>query len=189
MYLLINIKVLIAEDERTKLRKAITLRQSWIDTHCSPGAYVHVVGDFSITGHIVINDADNLVIVHPDHLVSATAVADSFDCLRKAVLQDRIKATSQTSKPTVYGSILHEIFQEALKANEWEAGWLDDLVQRTAVKYIEGLFDAGAENTNEALEHLRSKMPELQAWASSFVAASPGVCLHPIAENKNGSAD
>ena len=146
-----------------------------MDTRATTGAYVHVVGQFSKTGQIVIDDAENLLIVHPDHLVSATAVADSFDCLRKAVLQDRVKATSRTSKPTVYGSILHEIFQVAIGANQWDSEYLDDLVQATVAKFIEGLFEAGAQDTNEALEHLRSKMPELQSWASVFVGAVPGV--------------
>jgi DNA replication ATP-dependent helicase Dna2 len=173
-------QVLRVEDETSKLSKTITLRQSWFDTHCTEGAFVHVVGQFSATGQITIDDAENLIIVHPDHLVSATAVADSFDCLRKAVLQDRVKATSPTSKPTVYGSILHEVFQEAMKENRWDIEWLDELVQRTVVKFVEGLFEAGAVDTVEALEFLRSKLPELQSWAGTFVAAEPGVSLTTV---------
>lgn len=138
------------------------------------------MGDFSKNGQITIDDHENLIIVHPDHLVSATAVADSFDCLRKAVLQDRVKATSPTSKPTVYGSILHEIFQVAMTANKWDSEWLDELLQTTLLKYIEGLFEAGAADTNEALEHLRSKIPELQSWASIFVNTQPGVSLQAM---------
>ena len=143
---------------------------------------MHVVGQFSNTGRIIIDDAQNLVIVHPDHLVSATAVADSFDCLRKAVLQDRIKATSQTSKPTVYGSILHEVFQIAMRQNKWGSEYLDQLVEEIVVRYVEGLFEAGAQNTNEAFEELKAKMPELQSWANAFVSAVPSA----QAEDRNG---
>lgn len=93
------------------------------------------------------------------------------------MLQDRVKATSPTSKPTVYGTILHEVFQVAMTANRWDSEWLDERVQATVVKYVQGLFEAGAADTNEALEHLRSKLPELQSWASIFVNAQPGVSL------------
>jgi len=167
--------VILVEEGTSNISKAITLRQSWLDTHCLPGAYVHVVGSFSRAGQITIDDRENLLIVHPDHLVSATAVADSFDCLRKAVLQDRVKATSPTSKPTVYGTMLHEIFQTAMQNNRWDTVWLEDLVQSTVLKHVEGLFEAGAVDTNEALEHLRSMMPEMRDWAATFVKAEPGV--------------
>jgi len=177
-----NLQTLVVQDESLKVAKAIILRQTWIDTHCMPGAYVHVVGQFSNAGRIIIDDAQNLIIVHPDHLVSATAVADSFDCLRKAVLQDRVKATSQTSKPTVYGSILHEVFQIAMRQNKWSSEYLDRLVEETVVRYVEGLFEAGAQNTNEAFEELKAKMPELQSWANSFVSAVPSA----QAEDRNG---
>ena len=92
-------QVLFVEDEVQKRNKSITLRQSWLETHCAPGSYVHVVGRFTTAGQITIDDAENLIIVHPDHLISATVVADSFECIRRAVLQDRVKATSRSSEP------------------------------------------------------------------------------------------
>jgi len=169
------IQVILVEDEQKRSVRTITLRESWLDTHCNPGAYVHVVGKFSKSNHIIIDDESNLLIVHPDHLVSATAVADSFDCLRKAVLQDRVKATNATSKATVYGSLLHELFQIALQQNRWDLTYLVGLVNELVIKYIEGLFEAGAKDTVEAVEFLTSKMPELRDWAGQFVQDMPTV--------------
>ncbi|KAG9822438.1 hypothetical protein KCU77_g15965, partial [Aureobasidium melanogenum] len=160
------------------------LRQSWLETHCAPGSYVHVVGRFSKTGQITIDDAENLIIVHPDHLISATVVADSFECIRRAVLQDRVKATSRSSEPSVYGSMLHEIFQEAMKANEWEQDSLNELVGKTVGKYLESLFELGHKDTNKAYEHLKSKMPEMSSWAKVFVKAKPGP--DALAEDRGG---
>lgn len=176
--------MLLVDEETTKLSKVITLRQSWVDTHCTPGTYVHVVGQFSRTGQITIDDAENMIVVHPDHLISATVVADSFECIRRAVLQDRVKATGQTSKPMVYGTILHEIFQEAMKVNRWDVEWLDTVIQTTVKKHIESLFELGMLDTNEATEYLRSKMPELRAWAKAFVKVRPG--NDAVADDRNG---
>ncbi|THW52259.1 hypothetical protein D6D21_01022 [Aureobasidium pullulans] len=177
-------KVLFVEDEVQKRNKAITLRQSWLETHCAPGSYVHVVGHFNKSAQITIDDAENLIIVHPDHLISATVVADSFECIRRAVLQDRVKATSRSSEPSVYGSMLHEIFQEAMKSNDWDQDSLNDLVGKTVGKYLESLFELGHEDTNKAFEHLKSKMPEMSSWAKVFVKAKPGP--DALAEDRGG---
>ncbi|KAK5013370.1 DNA replication endonuclease-helicase Dna2, partial [Cryomyces antarcticus] len=115
-----------------------------------------------------------MLIVHPDHLISATVVADSFECTRRAVLQDRVKATSKANAPQVYGHILHEVFQGALKANRWDGEWLEKLIETTVTKFIESIYELGHSDTVEALGHLKSKMPELEAWARVFVRATPG---------------
>ncbi|CAD0089321.1 unnamed protein product [Aureobasidium vineae] len=177
-------KVLFVEDEVQKRNKSITLRQSWLETHCAPGSYVHVVGRFNKLGQITVDDAENLIIVHPDHLISATVVADSFECIRRAVLQDRVKTTSRSSEPSVYGSMLHEIFQEAMKTNEWDQDSLDELVGKTVGKYLESLFELDHKDTNEAYEHLKSKMPEMSSWARVFVKAKPGP--DALAEDRGG---
>ena len=150
--------------------KAITLRDSWFDTRCSSGSYVHVIGEFNHLGQCFITDSDNMLILHPDHLVSALAVADSFSCMRKAVLQDRIKATSESSPPMLYGTVLHEIFQEAMKASRWDGDWLEELIDTLLARHIEELYQNNL-NTDAARAHLRTKIPELQAWAEVFVKA------------------
>lgn len=115
-----------------------------------------------------------MLILHPDHLISATVVADSFSCTRRAVLQDRVKATNEANGPQVYGHILHEIFQEAMRANRWDTQWLTVTIGSIAARYLENLFEINVE-LGTALEYLKSKAPELQAWAEVFVTARPKV--------------
>ena len=162
------------EDESTKLSKVITLRQSWVDSPCTPGSYVTVIGHFDRAGQCIVDDAQNLLILHPDYLISATVVADSFSCTRRAVLQERVKATGDASQPQIYGSILHEIFQEAMKANRWDTEWLGETIKSISARYLEQLFEINIEAEN-AVNHLQSRTTELQAWAEVFVAAKPNV--------------
>lgn len=112
--------------------------------------------------------------MHPDQLVSATVVADSFGCTRRAVLQDRVKATSEASPPLVYGTMLHEIFQEALLANRFDLGYLSELIDKNIEKHIEDLYTIKM-GIADAKEHLQSKMTELSYWAKSFVSSQPQV--------------
>lgn len=179
-------KILLTEDVKTKLTTAISLRGSWTSTTVTPKNVIHIThlkrqtqAEPSATplGQIIVDDSETspLLILHPDHMLSATTVADSFDCVRKAVLQDRVKATSESSKAMVYGSILHEVFQLALSANRWDAAFLKALVERTIESHLEGLWELGMTDTGLAREEITAKMGELSGWAGIFVAERPGV--------------
>jgi DNA replication ATP-dependent helicase Dna2 len=174
-------QVLLLQDESTKMSKAVMLRQSWYDSPCTTGSYIHLIGDFDGSGHCIVDDAHHMIILHPDHLVSATVVADSFTCMRRAVLQDRIKATSETTRPLMYGSILHEVFQEALKANLWDLGFLKTTIEEVVSCYLEKLFELNL-SVPEAVDYLMSKMPEMKAWAEVFVTANPKVRIPGFSE-------
>lgn len=117
-----------------------------------------------------------MIILHPDHLISSTVVADSFGCTRRAVLQDRVKATSESSGPLVYGTMLHEIFQSAIMANRWDTEWLEHTIDTIATNHMENLYTIRIE-IPQAVEHLRSKMGELQSWAELFISSLPKVSL------------
>lgn len=164
------------QSEATKLSKAIMLRQAWVDTPCLPNSYVHVIGEFDRLGQCIVDNAQNLLILHPDHLVSATVIGDSFTCTRKAVLEARVKATSDANQATLYGHLLHEIFQEALKANKWDNAYMTSLIEVIATRNLESLFELQIE-LPIAIEQLRARAVDLQAWAAIFVAAKPNVGL------------
>lgn len=129
---------------------------------------------FESGGRCVIDDANNIIILHPDHLISTTSVGDSFGCKRRAVLQDRVKATSASSAPIVYGTILHEIFQAALSANRWDTEWLTEKIEEIATGHVEDLYTITLQ-VPQAVEYLCSKMSELQSWAELFVSSQPKV--------------
>jgi DNA replication ATP-dependent helicase Dna2 len=129
---------------------------------------------FDSHGSCVVDDERNILILHPDHLISSTVVADSFGCTRRAVLQDRIKSTSEASAPLVYGTILHEIFQAAMLANRWDTEWLSELIKKVATMHLEDLYMIKLQIPH-AVQYLQSKMGELQSWAELFVSSQPKV--------------
>jgi DNA replication ATP-dependent helicase Dna2 len=156
--------------------KLVHLRGSWVETPVTPKAFVHVIGIFDASGRCIVDDNTNLIILHPDHLLSSTVVADSFSCIRRAVLQDRVKATGDTSPPLVYGTILHEIFQAAMLANRWDTEWLTELIKTIAYRHLEDLYTIKLE-IPQAVEYLLSKIAELQSWAELFISSHPNVSL------------
>ncbi|KAH0425895.1 hypothetical protein CcaCcLH18_10682 [Colletotrichum camelliae] len=170
-------KILIVQKDNSKTMRTIHLRGDWFETPAHPKAYVHVIGDFSADGRCIIDDSQNILVLHPDQLVSATVVADSFSCMRRAVLQDRVKATSEATAPLVYGTMLHEIFQEALMANKWDLPFLSTIIDKVIEKHVEDLYKIKV-STSIAREHLQSKMTELSCWATAFLDA--------VVQDRNG---
>ncbi|GAB1216875.1 hypothetical protein ATERTT37_006094 [Aspergillus terreus] len=178
-------QVLLVQDERSKLKKVVILRESWFDTPCSKDLYIHLIGDFDTAGQCVVNDSHNMMILHPDHLVSATVVADSIGCQRRAVLQDRIKKNSgDLGKPQVFGNIFHEIFQEALKLNQWDMTTLRTLTESVAVKHIEEIYLIHM-SIPEAVDYVMSKIPALKSWAELFLRSKPS--NESLVEDRNSS--
>lgn len=176
-------KILIIQADGSKVTRTVHLRGAWFDTPAHTDSYVHVIGAFSARGQCIVDDAHNLLILHPDQLISSTVVADSFGCMRRAVLQDRVKATSEASPPLVYGTMLHEIFQEALLVNKWDLTFLASVIDRICDKHVEDLYTIKV-GLPSAKEHLLSKMTELSYWAKSFVSSQPQA--DAVVEDRNG---
>jgi len=154
--------------------KIVVLREIWLDTHCTPKAFVHIIGSFDRNGTCTVDNATNMIILHPDHLVSATVVADSFGCIRRAVLQDRVKASGQTSAPMFYGNLLHELFQEAMKKNTWDFEELESIMMGILPRHYDAIVELGL-NLNQVREYVAPRLLEMGGWAQKFVQSTLSV--------------
>jgi DNA replication ATP-dependent helicase Dna2 len=72
----------------------------------------------------------------------------------------------------MYGHILHELFQEAMKANEWDDTAFEKYMTAILPRHYETIVEIGL-NLNQVHEHLRSKFPDMRDWAELFVRPSP----------------
>lgn len=162
------------KDEKTGIENIIVLRESWYDTIVAEGDHLHLIGVFDSAGQCIVDNGRNMVILHPDFLVSCTIVADSFGCTRKAVMQDRVKAAGDLSKPMVYGNILHALLQVALEGNDFSTTFLNSNIDKLVIEHVESLYILH-EQVPVATEYLQSKLGLLQDWARTFVAVRPKV--------------
>ena len=64
-----------------------------------------------------------------------------------------------------------------MKSNRWDIEWFTTTVESIASRYLETLFEINVDMTR-AVQHLMSKVPELQSWAELFVTAQPRVYFH-----------
>lgn len=115
-----------------------------------------------------------MIILHPDHLISATVISDSTSCQRRAVLQDRIKYSSDIGKPQVFGNVFHEIFQDAMKTNKWDLSSLRSLTTAVLTKHVEELYVIEM-SISQAVEYVMGRIPALRSWAETFLSVNPTV--------------
>ena len=72
--------------------------------------------------------------------------------------------------------MLHEVFQEAMSANRWDDESLARSIELIAARNLEKLFEIGVE-VPRAVDHMKSRVVEMQAWAELYVGSKPKVKL------------
>jgi DNA replication ATP-dependent helicase Dna2 len=139
------------------------------------GDFVHVIGKFETEKRVcIINNDQNFVVVHPDILISATSVADSLTCLRKSILQERVKVTNDTSAPMVYGNLLHNLLQICMSHDNFDTTFMTKEIDTLISTSTESLYAIG-ESEATAKETLCGSIETLQSWASTFFTQIPKV--------------
>ena len=63
-----------------------------------------------------------------------------------------------------------------MRANRWDDEWLASTIEIIANRYLEKLFEISVE-VPRAVDHLKSRVVEMQAWAEVFVTAKPKVSI------------
>nr|CAB3238414.1 DNA replication ATP-dependent helicase/nuclease DNA2 [Phallusia mammillata] len=107
--------------------KNICLHDQWQDLNLEPGDVVNVIQDEKETALpenvINITTKKNLLVHHPDVLISGTTVSNALGCLRRAVLSERFKNTERATddskiSPVMFvGTVVHSLFQSAIAYN------------------------------------------------------------------------
>lgn len=116
----------------------------------------------------------SLLVIHPDVLVSATKAADSSHCTRKAVLQEIIRTTGETTPSLVYGNMLHALMQACMLANRWDEPFRQDKA-REIVKASGGQLWTLHVGFEQAEEELAERSKGFEAFADRFMGKQPKV--------------
>ncbi|KAJ3009133.1 UNVERIFIED_CONTAM: Tripartite DNA replication factor [Siphonaria sp. JEL0065] len=149
------------------------LRDDWYNIYVELGNYVHLITDTQeVSQTIIIDNNQNFIIVNPDTLISATHVADSFECLRKSVFQDMCRVKNDANSAMVYGKLLHEIFQACVLRRDFSLSTIGFEVEVQIKKCLEELWSIG-ETELTARTHLMDLVPNLQDWDQKYGGGQP----------------
>ncbi|XP_057980952.1 DNA replication ATP-dependent helicase/nuclease JHS1 [Malania oleifera] len=164
-----SFKVLRLLNEQSGEERAVHLLDEWFYSVVAPGDTVHVIGEFNDQGTCEIDHENNLLVVHPDMLVSGTRVAASFSCPRRAVLDERLKC-GEHSTAALIGTLLHQIFQAGLIKDVPRKDFLEEYARIVLQKNVESLYACGV-NETDTWKTLIEAIPRILNWINLFKAS------------------
>ncbi|GAV87672.1 Cas_Cas4 domain-containing protein/Dna2 domain-containing protein/AAA_11 domain-containing protein/AAA_12 domain-containing protein [Cephalotus follicularis] len=159
-------KVLRLLNEQSEEECAVYLSEEWFYSVVAPGDTVSIIGAFDNERKCDVDHENNLLIIHPDILLSGTRVAGSFCCSRRTVLDERLKS-SEHSTAALIGTMLHQIFQAGLVKETPTISFLEEFTRMVLQKNIESLYACGA-NENDIHKTLIDAVPKLFNWIILF---------------------
>ncbi|KAI9596628.1 DNA replication factor Dna2-domain-containing protein [Syncephalis fuscata] len=151
----------------------VHLRDDWFSTPIRLGTYIHLNGPLDERGSCMVdNQHSNIVIIHPDLLISNTQLSDSFICQRRSTLQGRIRVSGQSNTAMTYGLMLHELLQRTLQSSNFSDDSLNMCINELIQNNLESLYYVEEDETM-AEKHLKEMLPNLKFWMSSFLGGEP----------------
>jgi DNA replication ATP-dependent helicase Dna2 len=146
------------------------------------GDIINVIGEFvplqesssSLTSSITINLKSNLLILHPDILLTATALSNGPQCLRKPLLSSMVRASGDVTPALVWGNMLHTAMQSCLSSGKWDEqsinGYIDEVIQN-------GLSDLFQLNmtVSDAQRELKARANGIRTFAERYISPTPKV--------------
>ncbi|OQS04656.1 DNA2-like helicase [Thraustotheca clavata] len=119
----------------------VVMADDWFDTPIQVGDAFNFIWTAEITSTLIANNSANLIILHPDILVSPTSVTSSLGCARRAVLQKTLSLNQSSGPSALVGVLKHELFERALNSGLYSIPYLieqsKDIIQQNLLKCLE----------------------------------------------------
>ena len=156
------------------------LDESIFEAVAEPSGPTMVLSSLAPTGAA---SNDNLMVVHPDMIISASRLASVASCMRKPMIQERIKALDDTSYAAAFGNMVHALLQACLLDEDAASGWdrlgnfsdafLDAQIERQLAAARDALFLLGV-SADKVRAELRDTKPALVTFAKTYLARRDG---------------
>ena len=151
-------------------------------TSYSLGDIVNVLGPFIFPATssstplptATIDGKANLLILHPDILITATALSNAPQCQRKPLLSTLVRSSSDVTPALVWGNILHEVMQTCLSEARWDEEFIDQKIDNVVYRSLGELLriNIGVEQTKR---EIKGKARGLQGFAEKYISKHPKV--------------
>ncbi|KDR70214.1 hypothetical protein GALMADRAFT_76567, partial [Galerina marginata CBS 339.88] len=158
----------------------------WSFSRCKSHDIFNVIGAFSPASSwastssqtqipkrsISITSQSNLLILHPDLLITATALSNAPQCRRKPLLSGLVRSTSDISPALVWGSMLHEVMQRCLLARQWEEAFIEKCIDEAVQGGLGELVKLGL-SEEIARREVKERAKGLIFFADKYLANEP----------------
>lgn len=147
------------------------------------GDICNVIGEFGPAAEststnprscITITSQANLFIIHPDILLTATALSNAPECRRKPIISGLIRSSTDTTPSLVWGNVLHEVMQKCLLEETWADGFIERLIEEIVRNNLGELLKIGLDE-EVAKKEVKDRARGLKLFASKYLHDEPQV--------------
>ncbi|KAF9222302.1 Dna2-domain-containing protein [Gyrodon lividus] len=165
-------KVLSVKSQPHGHPRSVILRDDWAESDIRKGDIINVLGNFDSEGSVTISSQENLLIHHPDLLLTATALSNAPQCRRKPLLSSLVRSTSDVTPALVWGNMLHEVMQTCLAAHQWDEKYVDELIDDIVLKNLAEIVKIGT-GMDEAKREVKLRSKGLRVFSERYIAETP----------------
>ncbi|KAK7689454.1 hypothetical protein QCA50_007246 [Cerrena zonata] len=173
-------KILIVQAGPEKETRTVVLRDDWTQTDAQIGDVINVIGVFhdqpstssSRSLSIVISAKENLLIHHPDILVTATSLSNAPQCSRRPILSTLVRSSSDVTPALVWGNMLHEVMQMCFSDGNWSETSLDEKIDGVVGKGLEDLLSINVP-IDQAKREVKLRARGLKTFSERYIAQEP----------------
>lgn len=165
------VKRLRARIDSTERLVDVILQDDWYLTDIRIEDIFNVLGTFS-SNSITISSQTNLLVLHPDIMLTATAMSNAPQCRRKPLLSSLVHSSSDITPSLVWGSILHEVMQKCLSENCWDERWIEDRIDEAVRASLGDLFKLNV-SVEDAKREIIGRAKGLQVFSQRYLSETP----------------
>ena len=116
-----------------------------------------------------------MIILHPDLLLTATALSNAPQCRRKPILSSLVQSTSDVTPTLVWGSMLHEVMQRCLTEDRWEDTFVDRCINEAVLGGLGELVKIGL-SEDIARTEVAERAKGMKLFKDKYLSQEPKVC-------------
>ncbi len=139
---------------------------------------VNIIGPFgiSIDGQkiITVTTLENLLIHHPDTLLTPSLLASAPNCQRRPLVTALVRTLSPPTPALVYGTVLHDVVQKCLQERRWDAPWLETRVDAALSMAFGDLVRAGV-TLSVAKDEILRRAVGVETFGERYIGGHPKV--------------
>jgi hypothetical protein len=141
---------------------------------------VNIIGPFDILADgekcITVTNLENLLIHHPDTLLTPSLLASAPNCQRRPLVTALVRAPSPPTPALIYGTILHDVVQKCLQERRWEAQWIEAHVD-TALSMAFGELVRAGVTVSVAKDEILRRAAGVETFGGRYIGDEPKVSL------------
>jgi DNA replication ATP-dependent helicase Dna2 len=139
---------------------------------------VNIIGPFDILADgekcITVTNLENLLIHHPDTLLTPSLLASAPNCQRRPLVTALVRAPSPPTPALIYGTILHDVVQKCLQERRWDAQWIEAHVD-TALSMAFGELVRAGVTVSVAKDEILRRAAGVETFGGRYIGDEPKV--------------